>query len=123
MRLFRRNDDQQREAAWARAAAPIDTFSTTIDTEIREIDSSVGESHEELDTIENRLVELRNKGDQLSQLEVPETPKQTGSVDTLDLRALMSLRDEEDDDEFGKRFKEFANAETDKKSRSWFEHG
>lgn len=98
-------------------------FANSVDSEIRVIDSSLDENHEQLDEIEDRLLVLREKGDELMQLEPTETAKREGHVDTLDLRALMSLRDEEDDDEFGQRFKEFAKAETDKKSRSWFEHG
>jgi len=102
------------------------------DQEILEIDAYVGNSNGELDLLETRLQELRRRGQDLNLGEVVKEPPvvQRGSVETLDLRALMTLREdtelttlgeEDDDDEFGQRFKEFANADADLASRRWFE--
>lgn len=128
MRLFRRKDSDEKRRVGAPGGTPdvdvsVIDLTTAVEREIEEIGVVVDAANGELDLIENRLTELRQQGEQLVDLDAASALKQPGSVEMLDLSALMSLSDEDDDDEFGQRFKEFANADEDGASdRGWLDH-
>lgn len=100
-----------------------------IDLTVEAIRTTVSDDQRALDELEGKLAGLRElqrslaKVDLAGSSDAPPTQKREGSVDTLDLRTLMTLGDEADDDEFGRRFREFANADPDESTRAWLERG
>lgn len=136
MKLFRRKDRREQSDRSLAVTADNDADVADKDTDssewvidvtdsadlgIHEISTVVEASHTELDLIEGRLVELRQQGEQLIELDVADRSKPSGSVEMLNLSDLMSLREEDEDDDFGKRFKEFANADITSHERGWLD--
>ena len=85
------------------------------------MDASSGfhDAHADLDEIERQLAEIRERQKLLLE---PEKPARKGSLEQLDLRTLIELTDDNDED-FERRFGEFAasgSANSDR-SRRWME--
>lgn len=76
-------------------------------------------AHGDLDEIEQQLAQIRER--QKSFMETSSTTKK-GSLDQLDLRTLIELADD-DDEEFDRRFDQFTATDSngDDRARRWME--
>ena len=134
MRLFRRKDEQR--TLQARRLSGQDEGDSTVSRDksdpISTIEENVDRSNDELDQIVGRLEGLSARSKALYEIDLTLDPARrkprAGSVETLDLRTLMSVRDpdEEPGDDFDERFDAFAGSdiagsEDDQPARRWLE--
>jgi len=130
VRLFRRNDEQRNLQA-RRLSGQDDQGGAAMASDptgsIDIIEKCVLKTNDELDQIVGRLDGLVARTQALNEIDLTLDPTRcagkAGSVETLDLRTLMAVRDpnEEQDDDFDQRFDAFARSENDQPARRWLE--
>lgn len=105
MKLFRRRNNEGHGGA-ERAASDTDPtidLTASVDRDILEIEAQVQANNDELDSIEARLEQLRSQSAELGAIDLTKSEKR-GIVESVDLTALMSLRDARVDEGFDRWF-------------------
>ena len=121
MRLFRRTNSIRQAFDADQSAAEQEAIQDQVAAPAVPLDGSndFHEAHGDLDAIEQQLAEVRERQKLLLE---PTKPTRKGSLEQLDLRTLIELTDDNDED-FERRFGEFAatgSANSDR-SRRWME--
>ena|GEM_PF-3900602 len=115
MRLFRRTNSIRQALDANPSSAPEQTAASALAGDPTDFDGA----HLDLDSIEQRLARIRDRQQQLFD---PSKPQSGGSLEQLDLRMMIELTDDNDED-FERRFGEFAASSSDDRDRSrrWME--
>ena len=116
MRLFRQTNSIRKAIDRDRSAKSSEQapLGQPIDTNTADEFSDV---HIDLDAIEAQLAQIRVRQQSLLQ---PAGKLRKGAVEQFDLRTLINMPDE-DDDEFDRRFDRFVSIDADDNSRRWMQ--
>lgn len=118
VRLFRRTNSI-RQAFDADQAAAANQARSVAPTSVVETEDPFRDAHIDLDLIERQLADIRSRQQLLLE---PAKPERKGSFEQLDLRMLIELADDDDED-FERRFDQFAatDSQNSDRSRRWME--
>jgi len=116
VRLFRQTNSIRKAIDVDRSARSSEQASAGQPIDINTADE-FSNVHVDLDAIEVQLAQIRVRQQSLFQ---PAGQPRKGAVERLDLRTLINMPDE-DDDEFDRRFDQFVSIDADDKSRRWMD--
>lgn len=116
VRLFRRTNSIRQAFEADQSAAEEQAATTAVP---QNVFNDFDDAHLDLDAIEQQLAQIRERQQLLLE---PAEPARKGSFEQLDLRTMIELTDDNDED-FERRFGEFAATDSNNRDRSrrWME--